>query len=48
VLLVNAWPRDVDPSGFTLNYDNAQLGKFRVTFRYDRFNLFIPPDYKVI
>lgn len=48
VLLVNAWPRDVDPSGFPLNYDNAQLGKFRVTFRYDRFNLFIPPDYKVI
>lgn len=48
VLFVNAWPKNVDASGFGLDYDNAKLGKFKVEFQYDRFNLFIPPDYKVI
>ena len=48
VLFVNAWPKKVDASGVDLKYDSADLGKFKVTFRYDRFNFFIPPNYKVI
>ena len=48
VLFVNAWPKKVDASGMNLDYQNADLGKFKVQFRYDRFNIFIPPNYKVI
>lgn len=48
VLFVNAWPKKVDPSKTSLSYDNATLGTFGVTFRYDRFNVYIPPNYKVI
>ena len=48
VLFVNAWPKKVDASGMNLGYQNADLGKFKVQFRYDRFNIFIPPNYKVI
>jgi hypothetical protein len=48
VLLVNAWPKKVDASTFSLDYSDAKLGTFDVTFRYDRFNLYIPPTYKVI
>lgn len=48
VLLVNAWPKHVDASSFTLDYENAKLGSFSVKFRYDRFNIYIPPGYKVI
>lgn len=48
VLFVNAWPKKVDASGVNLKYDSADLGKFKVQFRYDRFNFFIPPNYKVI
>lgn len=48
VLLVNCWPKNVDASSFTLDYDNAKLGNFNVQFRYDRFNLYIPPGYKVV
>lgn len=48
VLLVNAWPKQVDASQFGLDYETAKLGTFSVKFRYDRFNLFIPPGYKVI
>lgn len=48
VLLVNAWPKHVDASQFNLDYQDAKLGTFTVKFRYDRFNLFIPPGYKVI
>ena len=48
VLFVNAWPKKVDAGKTNLGYQNADLGKFSVTFRYDRFNIFIPPNYKVI
>lgn len=47
VLFVNAWPSTVgEITGF--EYGQAQLAKFSVTFTYDRFNLFIPPNYKVV
>jgi hypothetical protein len=48
VLLVNAWPKHVDASQFGLDYQDAKLGTFSVKFRYDRFNIYIPPGYKVI
>lgn len=48
VLLVNAWPKHVDASQFGLDYENAKLGSFNIKFRYDRFNIYIPPGYKVI
>lgn len=48
VLLINAWPKHVDASGFGLDYKDAKLGTFKAKFRYDRFKLYIPPGYKVI
>ena len=34
VLLVNAWPKQVDASQFGLDYETAKLGTFSVKFRY--------------
>lgn len=48
ICYINCWPKKVKLDN-TFNYQNADLGKFSVTFRYDRWNLYIPKrGYKVI
>lgn len=47
VCYINAWPKTVKLDT-QFNYNSAELGKFSVTFRYDRWNLYIPPTYKVL
>lgn len=47
IRLINAWPSAVTV-GQTLNYNSAQLLKFAFTIEYDRWNLWVNPEYKVI